>query len=59
MSEAILQEGECKTTGDREHSHTSEPDLETVEIPSVDIDSKSEQEVVEQGEGGASSDTVC
>ena len=58
MSEAVLQERERNVTGDREHGHTSEPDFETMEIPSIDINSKSKQEVVEQGESRASSDTV-
>jgi len=58
MSEAVLQEGERNVTGDREHKYTSEPDLETVEIPAINVDGESKQEVVEQGEGCTSSDTV-
>jgi len=59
MAEAVLQERKRNVTGGREHNHTSEPDLETVEIPPIDIDSESEQEVVEQGKGCAGSDAVC
>ena len=59
MPKAVLQEGECDVTGSREHNHTSEPDFETVEIPAIDIDGESKQEVVEQGESCAGSDTVC
>jgi len=58
MAEAVLQEGECNVTGGREHDHTGEPDFETVEIPPIDIDSESEQEIVKQGKGRASSDAV-
>jgi len=59
MPEAVLQEGKRNITGCGEHNHTSEPDFETVEIPAINVDGKSEQEIVEQGEGCASSDTVC
>ena len=59
VSEAILQERERNATRGREHSHTGEPDLKTVEIPPIDLNSESKQEVVEQGEGCTSSDTVC
>ena len=59
MTEAVLQEGERNVTGGREHDHTGEPDFETVEIPPIDIDSESEQEVVEQGKGCTGSDTIC
>jgi len=59
MAETVLQEGERNVTGGRENNHTSEPDFETVEIPPIDIDSESEQEVVEQRKGRASSDTIC
>ena len=47
MSEAVLQQGERNATRGREHSHTSEPYFEAVEIPPINIDRKSKQEVVE------------
>ena len=59
MSEPVLQEGERNIAKDREYSHTSEPGFETAEIPAVKFNGESEQEIVEQGEGCASSDTVC
>ena len=59
MAEAVLQEGERNVTRGGEHNHTGEPDLETVEIPPIDIDSESEQKVVEQGKGCSGGDTVC
>ena len=59
MSETVFQEGERNVTGCREHNHTCKPDFETVEIPPIDIDSKPKQEVVKQGKGCTSSDTVC
>jgi hypothetical protein len=59
MPETVLQEGERNVTGDREHKYTREPDFETVEIPAINIDGESKQEVVEQGEGCTSSNTVC
>ena len=49
MSKAVLQDGEREATGGREHNHTGKPDFETVEIPPINIDSKSKQKVVEQG----------
>jgi len=59
VPEAVFQEGERNVTGGGEHNHASEPDFETVEIPPIDINSESEQEVVEQGKGCTGSDTVC
>ena len=47
MSETILKEGECNAARNGEHGHTGEPDFETVEIPPIDTDSESKQEVVE------------
>ena len=41
MSEAVLQDGEPNITGSGEHNHTSKPYFKTVEIPPIDIDSKS------------------
>lgn len=58
MSEAVLQEGKCNVTGGGEHNHTSKPDFKTVEIPPIDIDSESKQEVVEQGQGRTSSNSI-
>jgi len=56
--EAVLQEGECNVTSGREHNHAGKPDFETMEIPSFDIDREPEQEVVEQGQGCTSSNTI-
>jgi hypothetical protein len=47
MPEAVLQEGERNVTGGGEYNHTSKPDLKTVEIPPIDIDSEPKQKVVE------------
>ena len=58
MSKAVLQEGKTDVTGGREHDHASKPDFKTVEIPPIDIDSEPKQEIIEQGQGCTSSDSV-
>ena len=58
MSKAVLQDRKRNVAGGGEHNHTSEPDFKTVEIPPVNIDSESEQEVVEQRQSCTSGDAV-
>jgi len=58
VTEAVFQEGEAEVAQGREYDRTCEEDLEAVEVETVDIRSKSEEEVVDDRSDSSSGDAV-
>ena len=59
MSKSILKQREPNITQAREYDDTSQEDLKTVEVESVQIGGQSKKQVVKNGANGGSCDTIC
>ena len=59
LAEAVLEEREAEVSGAEEHDCRREPDLETVQVETVDGELPSEQDVVDKRDGDRTCNTVC
>ena len=58
LTETILQQGEAEVAGSEEYDRRREPDLETVEVETVDGELPAQQHVVDNRDGDRAGDTV-
>ena len=59
LTETILQQGEAEVAGSEEYDRRREPDLETVEVETVDGELPTEQDIVDDRSSDRSSEAVC
>ena len=59
LAKAILEERETDVTRAREDDCAGKPDLETVQVETVNRETPPEQEVVQGRQDGSSGQTVC
>lgn len=59
VSEAVLEQRVPEVPEPGEHDHAREPDLETVQVETVDRGRPAEQKVVHQRKPKAGRDTIC
>jgi ABC-type microcin C transport system duplicated ATPase subunit YejF len=58
FAKSIFEERVTNVTGALENDRASQPDLETVEVKSVDVVAPAKQEIVYQGKSGSGSESV-